>query len=386
MAAKSRQNITVGNWLAFNTEYARYTAGLNLTAILGRVGAEALKDKLTALGVAAEKIPGTNAIITYPEQHTPLFLSQKKLYQIAAKSQSGELDEQQCSQELEQWLEKNHHIPVNFTSEPWTMADARQQFNDILKKDAQREIERFNQDHTERVKRAQETLAFYDDKELSELATTIARATYLNEYRKDIFSRVSLGFRPIFQQIAELGASPSWRDCFFLTPDEMADLLRGVNIIISQKVKARAIVTVGPKNEQELDILEEKDSARFAEHIGALRGDGVSSPSNEVIKGYSANKGIVRGQVKIVLSRADFHKLNPGDVLVAMATSVDYVPIMERAAAFVTNEGGITSHASIVSREMNKPCIIGTKIATQVLKDGDLVEVDAERGVVKILK
>lgn len=67
-------------------------------------------------------------------------------------------------------------------------------------------------------------------------------------------------------------------------------------------------------------------------------------------------------------------------------TSVDFVPIMKRASAFVTDEGGITSHASIVSREMNKPCIIGTKIATQVLKDGDLVEVDANNGVVKILK
>lgn len=66
-------------------------------------------------------------------------------------------------------------------------------------------------------------------------------------------------------------------------------------------------------------------------------------------------------------------------------TSVDFVPIMEKAGAFVTNEGGITSHASIVAREMNKPCIIGTKIATQVLKDGDLVEVDAENGIVKIL-
>ena len=67
-------------------------------------------------------------------------------------------------------------------------------------------------------------------------------------------------------------------------------------------------------------------------------------------------------------------------------TSVDFVPIMDKAGAFVTNEGGITSHAAIVSREMNKPCIIGTQNATQVIKDGDMVEVDAERGIVKILE
>jgi pyruvate, water dikinase len=59
---------------------------------------------------------------------------------------------------------------------------------------------------------------------------------------------------------------------------------------------------------------------------------------------------------------------------------------MKKASAIITDEGGITSHAAIVSREMKKPCVIGTKIATKILKDGDLVEVDADRGIVNILK
>ena len=64
-------------------------------------------------------------------------------------------------------------------------------------------------------------------------------------------------------------------------------------------------------------------------------------------------------------------------------TSVDFVPLMTRASAFITDEGGITSHAAIVSRELDKPCLIGTQNATKIFKDGDLVEVDAERGVVR---
>lgn len=72
-----------------------------------------------------------------------------------------------------------------------------------------------------------------------------------------------------------------------------------------------------------------------------------------------------------------------GDILVTPMTNPHMVPIMKKAAAFVTDEGGITCHAAILSREMKKPCIIGTKIATQVLKDGDRVEVDAEKGVVR---
>ena len=67
-------------------------------------------------------------------------------------------------------------------------------------------------------------------------------------------------------------------------------------------------------------------------------------------------------------------------------TTPDYIPAMKKAAAFVTDEGGITCHAAIIAREMKKPCIVGTKIATQILHDGDLVEVDADKGVVRIIK
>jgi pyruvate,water dikinase len=67
-------------------------------------------------------------------------------------------------------------------------------------------------------------------------------------------------------------------------------------------------------------------------------------------------------------------------------TRPEYVPLMRLALAIVTDEGGITCHAAIVSRELKKPCIIGTKIATQVLHDGDLVEVDADAGVVRVIE
>jgi len=67
-------------------------------------------------------------------------------------------------------------------------------------------------------------------------------------------------------------------------------------------------------------------------------------------------------------------------------THPEFLPMMRKAVAFVTDEGGITCHAAIVAREMKRPCIIGTKNATKVLKDGDMVEVDAEKGIVKILK
>ena len=104
------------------------------------------------------------------------------------------------------------------------------------------------------------------------------------------------------------------------------------------------------------------------------------------INGQSASRGIVRGRVKIILTNKDIHKVSEGDIIVSPMTRPDFIPAMKKAAAFITDEGGITCHAAIVSREMKKPCIIGTKIATRILKDGDLVEVDANNGVATLLK
>ncbi|MDZ4244060.1 MAG: PEP-utilizing enzyme, partial [Candidatus Doudnabacteria bacterium] len=104
------------------------------------------------------------------------------------------------------------------------------------------------------------------------------------------------------------------------------------------------------------------------------------------LTGQTAQPGFAKGVVKIIFRAKDMAKFNKRDILVSVATDPDVVPIMKKAAAIVTEQGGITSHAAIVSRELGIPCIIGTKIATRVFKDGDLVEVDASKGVVRKLK
>lgn len=95
--------------------------------------------------------------------------------------------------------------------------------------------------------------------------------------------------------------------------------------------------------------------------------------------------GKASGTVKIIIRPSEMNKMWPGDILVSIATDPDIVPAMKKAAAIVTEQGGITSHAAIVARELNIPCVIGTKIATKVLRDGDRVEVDAVKGIVRKL-
>lgn len=101
------------------------------------------------------------------------------------------------------------------------------------------------------------------------------------------------------------------------------------------------------------------------------------------VAGIIANKGLAKGMVRIIHTAVDLPKVRDGDIIVTNMTNPAYIVAMRRAAAFVTDEGGITCHAAIIAREMKKPCVIGTKIATKVFKDGDRVEVDAVRGIVR---
>jgi phosphoenolpyruvate synthase/pyruvate phosphate dikinase len=113
--------------------------------------------------------------------------------------------------------------------------------------------------------------------------------------------------------------------------------------------------------------------------------EGVTS-----VKGHIGNPGVKHGYVKLILDTPDIIKeigdMKPGSILITRNTRPDMIVACKKAAAIVTDEGGILSHAALVSREFGIPCVIATWHATKVFKDGDLVEVNADKGIVKILK
>lgn len=111
----------------------------------------------------------------------------------------------------------------------------------------------------------------------------------------------------------------------------------------------------------------------------------LDNSNDKIIKGSIANMGFVKGRVKVVLSPDDMEEFNEGDILVTTMTRPELIPAMEKAIGFITNEGGMTCHAAIVSREFNVPCIVGTTVATKLLKDGDLIELNAIEGIIKII-
>ncbi len=128
-------------------------------------------------------------------------------------------------------------------------------------------------------------------------------------------------------------------------------------------VQTRAVTTFKPKKGDE--------RAGIVEEIGKI-----------ILKGETASGGVYSGKVKIVHDPSELGKVEKGDILVTTMTTPDMVPAMQRAGAIITDEGGMTCHAAIVSREMGTPCLVGTEHAMEILKDGEIVTVHASRGVV----
>jgi len=131
------------------------------------------------------------------------------------------------------------------------------------------------------------------------------------------------------------------------------------------------------------------DKRRYATYVGPSA-EAVVRVLTEIhtaslLRGTTAYPGIIRGTVRVIVDPKKSKVFNTGDILVSGMTRPEFLPLMKKAGGFVTDSGGILSHAAIVAREMKKPCVINTKVATKALKDGDEVEVDATKGIVKKL-
>jgi len=144
---------------------------------------------------------------------------------------------------------------------------------------------------------------------------------------------------------------------------------------MQQRYEHYVCVSDGYSRIQTLEEYAEQTGYRFIEE--AVEGSGG------VLTGQTACPGKVIGPAKLLYTTNDLAKVKVGDIIVSPMTTANFMPALKKAAAIVTDEGGIICHAAIVAREMNKPCLIATKAATKIFQDGDLLELDAGVGWVK---
>ena len=159
------------------------------------------------------------------------------------------------------------------------------------------------------------------------------------------------------KEIMELGRLSKLIEDHYGKPQDMEWAVEGDRVYI---VQSRAVTTF-KKAVKEEEVKEEKEG-------------------ETLLRGETASPGVASGPVKIILDLEELEKVKKGDVMVTTMTTPDMVPAMQKAAAIVTDEGGLTCHAAIVSREMGIPCIVGTGNATKILKDGQIITVHATHG------
>lgn len=206
------------------------------------------------------------------------------------------------------------------------------------------------------------------------------RLTIWREYRKKVNLMSIHVLDAILLRVEALTGIPK-AYLQYLVPDEVPNVLRGlVSLEELKKRREEGIMMTFKGNHFDL-IHGEQASSLLREYNDRLGAD----TSTSVVNGQTACQGYAKGIARIVLDISQFDTFNEGEILVTGMTRPEFLPLMKKAAGIVTNEGGITCHAAIVSRELGKPCIIGTKNATTRIPDGAMVEVRANHGTVRIL-
>ncbi len=317
-----------------------------------------------------------------PPPKTPLFESQKSLAKIKEKLQiSGHWSRLlEDSNQALKLIKKDKQIMgliaehtkkygwlsiLNLVGEEPTVEDVIEQVTNVSP---------YSEEKKQIKKKLNKDLAF-----LVELAKVVF---YLRQTGVEYFSMYSRDAITLFKKAAKQ-LDISYRELLDLNMDEVMKGLDGSDVkdLIKKRKGDKWIIYSNPNGEPK--VIDDSEVISKLDSIMIPRAEATES---DVIKGQVGNKGKSKGKVKVILASDDFDKMESGDVLVTTMTTPDFVPLMEKASAIVTDIGGLLCHAAIISRELNIPCVIGTKFAVQILKDGDLVEVDADNGIVKILE
>jgi phosphoenolpyruvate synthase/pyruvate phosphate dikinase len=204
---------------------------------------------------------------------------------------------------------------------------------------------------------------------------------FLRTYRVEQLSKAYFLIQPLFIEIAKRGKISLYELCL-CNVNEIISFLSNKNLPSTNELdKRKKYYLYIVRNGRFKFYSGKKAYVLFRNEIKEEHLDSVITK----FKGVPASRGIGKGKVHIILGKEELVDFKDREVLVTIMTNPDFVTVMKKASAIVTDEGGVLCHAAIVSRELGTPCIVGTKIATKILNNGDLINVDAEKGIVDIL-
>lgn len=306
---------------------------------------------------------------TYYEQEKKDLLRAAQMYSQKKKKDEAIFDKLKIKYE---WLY------MNYEGEPRTHDDFKKIIKDILSQESspQKVLELLEKKKRQLIREQKKLDHTLDIPwEMLSLIRSIRKNAYMREYRKPLAVQALFYERILLQEFAHR-LNITVKELKFLLPDEIETSLKAGNIN-KEMIQERMSECV-------LDL--RRDNYKFFVGIEAVTLlDEIKNKlvEKENVKGLAACPGYVTGMVRVIKTIKDAGEFKQGEIFVGTATSPELIQFLKKAAAIVTDEGGLTSHAAIVSRELHVPCIVGTRDATKIFKTGDEVEVDAKQGIVK---
>ncbi len=328
------------------------------------------------LGKGSPKAGECFQVLTTPVEPTSAKREELDLLKLRLKQLQGEL----ANEDIEGHTRKYSWIAFGYDGPGWGSADIKKRLNALPK----------SKSGVEKMLEEKQAAG----EELCQQQTRVEKELALSEKEKYLFFVLrTLGFWKFERKFRNQQAHEIMEDFIkelarrnnlsvnqakMIAPNEMkAALLEKTSpYLLNERIKESVVLFRGLRYE----VLSGEKAKPLVQQIrNSLR----VNPDVEQIAGSTAYPGFAQGIVKRIDSPEEMGKMVKGNIIVSASTEPDMLPAMAKAAAIVTDTGGITCHAAIIARELRIPTLVGTKFASKILKDNDLVEVNASKGVVK---
>jgi phosphohistidine swiveling domain-containing protein len=282
---------------------------------------------------------------------------------------------------LKKHSEKFAYIPMyGFDHEPFVLAHFKGEIEKII--DPERELTNIERSYAGRREEFANALSELDPSpKLKQLLEFFSNMVYLRDYRDMIREKVNYDARNFYLELGRR-ANLSIGQINLLTNEEIVGFLKSGTLPSKSEILGREKSWLMVQNGKKVVYYSGKKAAEMALKELGLSGENETSE----LKGNCGSAGFAQGIARIIHSNKDLPKIKSGDIMVTSMTRQDFVPYLRKCAALVTDEGGITSHAAIICRELKIPCIVGTEFATETFIDGQRVEVDATNGIIRKIK
>jgi phosphoenolpyruvate synthase/pyruvate phosphate dikinase len=360
--------------------------------VLDRILDEKLQSKLEEL----DEVDFHMDMVT-PERELPFLKERKSLLKIGKEIEEDEelVDVFQKSDYEEIWqkLPGEHREMVQnhlnefewittdrYTGEPLSRDDVIESLSQVIGRSSQslEKIQENREKKMEKLEKAKEA----GGEELEKLLEIAQEYAYFRTYRMDAIYEGDYRVRNMFEEIAQR-ADLEYEDVIYLTVPEIKEALRGKEVskdVIESRKEEYIVYLV----EDETSVLQGEKADKYISDVDEESSEDWEEQAK--IEGTVAQRGQVESEVRLVFEDADIEKVEEGDILVSPMTTPDMMVGIMDAEGIITDEGGMASHAAIVSRELGIPCVIGTETATSILQDGDKVRLDAENGVIEVIE